>query len=119
MAQCGTSGLTRVNNCSRPGTRGWQRWANDEEVGQLHESGDLPAHETEAAMAVYACDPHAAESRMAEQVPAAEEGGDPTYVGTDLATVIHDANCLAPAQGGECSRCATYAEQHPAQPDEG
>lgn len=62
--------------CDVTATRSWERWATDEEITALHQSGDLPAHETTAKLMVYGCDDHA--------------------LNEELAALTHDSTCAAP-----------------------
>lgn len=112
MADCGQSGSVRVLNCNAGGARSWQRWATQDEINTYHESGDLPAHETEAQVPVSSCNPHAVACGLAEEVVPNPDGSDtPGYVGTDLATKTHDAECTAPAPGEtSCSVCSAYVD---------
>lgn len=114
MSACGESGMYRVLNCNNGGVRMWMRHATQEEIDTYHASGDLPAHETQAEVPVSSCNLHAVECGLAEEVVPNPDGSDqPGYVGTDLATVTHDAECTAPAPGeASCSVCSAYAAQH-------
>lgn len=51
--------------CEETATQSWQRWATEAEVAELHQSGDLPGHETTAQLMVYGCDEHALDLELA------------------------------------------------------
>jgi len=106
MSQCGESGTLRVLECGNPGNRGWQRWANQDEIDFYHASGDLPPHLNEANLQVSSCDDHAQAAGFAEPYDYGE--GNVGFVGTDIATMTHDAGCRQPAEIGDCGVCTTY-----------
>lgn len=67
------------NECGRPATQGWQRFATDAELAQAKADPNTPSvlpHETSALIQVLACDKHA--------------------LPLDLAARVHDATCPAP-----------------------
>jgi hypothetical protein len=68
------------------GALGWKRWATQAEIDQYHQSGDLPASENSAEIAVRACPEHA--------------------ITVDQASYTHDATCTAPP-GCDCSIAET------------
>src|ERR1044072_3784209 len=105
---CGNSGPRKVLDCVNPGVRSWRRWATTEEVNALHAAGVLPPDVAESEVLVYACADHAVAAGLAEEV--GEGDGKVTgLVGTDLATVIHDASCMQPDRAGGCTVCAGVA----------
>lgn len=106
MTVCGSSGELRVVDCDQPATRSWQRYASPLELDGLRAAGRIPAGETEAQLMAYGCDQHAAGCGLAEQTDSGQ------FVGTDLATVVHDATCQLPAEPGDCGVCATYREEN-------
>lgn len=62
--------------CTEPAVLSWERWASEEEVAELHASGDLPAHETTAKLPVGGCKKH--------------------VLDLELAGLVHGSDCTAP-----------------------
>lgn len=85
MAVCGSSGLTKYGDCEADSVLSWQRWASQGEIDELHEQNELPDHETEAQVMVYACDEH--------------------VIDGDSAALTHDAVCQQPVDPAGCEVC--------------
>lgn len=62
--------------CPEPPVLSWQRWATEQELAELHATGDLPLAEESAKLMVFACDAHA--------------------ITPELAAATHGATCSAP-----------------------